>query len=235
MKLATWTIYKGKNLKNIKNEIFVKEEFPFVLLRPDFNNPNEVLGIAITDQFVSSSIIDLLNRRISKQQINEIFKENMGLINVFDISDYFIKSENISLKSILFENIKSIIEVYNILVKDNSIKFNTNDFDTEEKIKKNQVLFLDLNFKNMRTNQLIGTINVGMKDFYDRLNSFKETSLNEEQRKEIIMNMSGLQTNLIFFFEEMLKRMDNIVVEQTQKIQDLEKQIENLQKNIKNS
>lgn len=222
MELTTWTIYQGKDLKNIENKVITQGEFPFLLLRPDLNKGNEMLGLAIIDEYVASAVMDLINRPLGAKELTEIFKDKMGLINIQNIQNYSLKESNISLTPIQAQNIKTLMETYNILIKEKPITFDTKDYDTDEKVKNKQNIFLELNFQNMPTHQLINAINSGMTDFYKRLNDLREPTLTEHERQEKMLQMNGLETNLIFFFEQTLKRMDEIIAQQDKRIKELE-------------
>lgn len=225
MKLTTWTIYQGRNLRNIDNKTILSGPFPFLLIRPDLTHGNEILGLAIDNQFAASQVSDLLNRPLQPNQLIEIFRDKMGLINAKDIDGYQLKEKNLSTNPILEANIRALIETYNILIKSNPITFDIHDYDSDEKVKKNQNIFLEINFQNMPTHQLINAINSGMLDFYKRLNELRDQKLNDTERREKTLAMSGLQTNLILFFEQTLKRMDQIIIEQGKKIKTLEAEL----------
>lgn len=225
MKLTTWTIYHGQKLKNISNQVVVDEEFPFLLLRPDLNQPNEFLGMAIVSEFVGSLISDLLNRELDSDQLIEIFKDKMGLVNTEDLKEYWSKDQNLSASPIYDTNIKTLMETYNILIKADPITFESDEYDTQEKIDKTKDVFLEFDFENMPMHQLINAINSGMPEFYHRLNELRNNELDDQTRQEKIVEMAGLQTNLIFFFEQALKKMDKVIGEQQKEIEELKAEL----------
>lgn len=230
MQLTTWTIYQGKNLRNIENKTLLNGPFPFLVIRPDLTHGNEILGLAIEGDVVAPQVTDLLNRPLKPKQLIEIFHDKMGLVKVKDINEYQLKEKNLSRAPILEKNISHLIETYNILIKADPITFNTEDYDTDEKVKSNQNIFLEINFEKMPTRQLLNAINSGMLDFYQRLKELRNEQLTEMQRQEKILAMSGLQTNLILFFEQTLKRMDHLIVEQGEKIKKLEAELKEAKK-----
>ncbi|ATZ18503.1 hypothetical protein ESOMN_v1c01180 [Williamsoniiplasma somnilux] len=230
MKLQTWSIYKGKKLKNLEGQTLVEKEFPFVLLRPDLNKENRVLGIVINGEYANTSILDLQNRILSSDHIYDIFKDKLGLVDIADISEYHLGSENISQNSIRQENIQILVDVYNIFIKKEVITFESDDYSTIEKIRQQPDLFSDVNLETMPLPQLLNTLGAGLQDYNDKMTLIKQET-DEEAKVLKVLNVSNLQSNLIVFFDETLKRFDEIIKNQAKELENLRQELANFKKN----
>lgn len=231
MKLSTWTIYQGKNLQDIEGKIFVAHEFPFVLIRPDTNNPGKVLGLAIVGDYVTTQVMDLLNREYSNDNIYEIFQDKIGLIDMANINEYIIKDENLSLKPIRSKNINALIDVYNIFLKKEAIEFESENYATLELLKEQPEIFMELDLNTMPLPQLINALSAGLQDYNQRMNEIHNNSaLSEEEKIQKTLQISTLQQNLILFFDATVKNLEGIIVKQNEEIDALKKEVNDLKK-----
>jgi formyltetrahydrofolate synthetase len=213
-------------LIDVDGNLLIEGEFIFICLRPDILKPNRLLGFGIDKQLGATKVIDLQNHILNEQNLIEILSNKIGIVEVSTIKELILKEENMSDISIRKENIKNIIQTYNVFVKADIIEFNSTDFDTQEKLEAANELFTELNIKSMSINQLLNTINSGMNDYYLKMNELRDSNLSNEEKIQKTLTLSTLQGNLILFFEETLRKMDSLIGEQHKELEALKKQLE---------
>ncbi|PPE06053.1 hypothetical protein [Williamsoniiplasma lucivorax] len=222
MKLTTWTLYNAKKMHDIEGKNILSGNFPFLLVRPDPNKPGQHLGLGIDAKYFASIISDLVNRDMNEQALYDVFKDKLGIVETKDLDVLTVNDEPWSDKPINSTNIQILIDIYNILVKNKAITFETEAYSTIEKMKAMQTdEFIEFNIKAMPMQRIVNAINAGLPDFYTKLKELNQ-EMTPEQRAQKINIFSILQTNLILFFEEATKRMDQLIEEQNKKIAELE-------------
>ncbi|AUF83298.1 hypothetical protein CXP39_00540 [Mesoplasma syrphidae] len=225
MKFKTWSFYLANDLLDVEGNSLIKGEFILVCLRPDVLKPNRILGFGIEKELGTTKVVDLQNRILTNQNVTDIFTNKIGVVEASSIKELIVKDENLSLISIREENIKTIIETYSVFVKGNVIEFDSNDFDSIDKLEAANEIFTELNLKSMSINQLLNTINSGMNDYYGKLNELRNPEISETDKIQKTLGLSTLQGNLILFFEETLRKMDGLIGKQHEEIAELKKQI----------
>ncbi|WP_027063397.1 hypothetical protein [Mesoplasma seiffertii] len=226
MKFKNWSFYLANDLLDVEGNSLIKGEFILVCLRPDILKPNRILGFGIEKELGTTKVVDLQNRILTDQNVADIFTNKIGVVEASTIKELIIKDENMSLTPIREENIKTIIDTYNVFVKAEVIEFDSNEFDTVDKLEAANEKFTELNLKSMSINQLLNTINSGMNDYYGKLNELRNPQISETEKIQKTLNLSTLQGNLILFFEETLRKMDGLIGKQHEEIIELKKQIE---------
>ncbi|AVP49654.1 hypothetical protein [Williamsoniiplasma luminosum] len=227
MKLATWTLYNAKKMRSVDDKVILEGSFPFLLVRPDPNKPNQHLGLGIEAKYFASIVSDLINREMPNQMLYDVFKNKLGIVETKDLDVLSIKKQSWSDKPINVSNIQNLIDIFNILVKSESINFDSEEFSSIEKIKADQKdPFMEFNIKTMTMQRIVNAINVGLPDFYTKLKDLTQDMPNEVRMTKL-NSFSILQTNLILFFEEATKRMDQLIQEQNKIIDELEKKDKN--------
>lgn len=226
MKLKNWSFYLASDLLDVEGNSLIKGEFILVCLRPDVLKPNRILGFGIEKELGTTKVVDLQNRILTDENVAEIFTNKIGVVEASTIKELIVKEENMSAIPVREENINTIIQTYNVFVKANIIEFDSNDFDTVDKLEAANEMFTELNLKSMSINQLLNTINSGMNDYYSKLNELRNPQISETDKVQKTLTLSTLQGNLILFFEETLRKMDGLIGKQHEEITELKKQLD---------
>ncbi|WP_026389258.1 hypothetical protein [[Acholeplasma] multilocale] len=226
MKLKTWSFYKADDLHDVEGNILIKGEFILLILRPDILKPNRVLGFGIPAEFGTTKVIDLQNKELTHEDVNSIFGDKLGVIEIEGIEELIIKDTNLSNTPVREENIKKIIEVYNIFIKKQAIEFDTEDYSSLEKLQEQGDKFTELDLQAMPLPQLLNTVTAGLQDYYGKAAELRNPELNNDQRIQKTLNMATLQSNLILFFEQTVQKMDELIAQQQKVIKELKDELE---------
>ncbi|ATZ21280.1 hypothetical protein [Mesoplasma tabanidae] len=219
MKINTWTFYNAKDLVDVQMNPLLNGDIVFLVLRPDINQPNRLLGFGLPKDKSATVIVDLQNKELTHDDIYAIFKGNLGISSSINLKPIEINETNLS-SPIRVENIQKIIEVYNVFFKTESIQFDTDDYSTEEDLGKTDI-FTELDFNKIALPNILQSLQAGMTEYNKQMEFLQKTEMPDEERKDRIVSLSVLQSNLILFFDNALRKLNNVVVEQQDEIKKL--------------
>lgn len=222
MKLKTWTFYYAKDLVDVKANKLIEKEMVFLLLRPDINEPNRLLGLGFKKDKSATKIVDLQNKELSQDDIYAIFKGNLGMVQTNTLTPIEIGGVNLSQTPIRSENIKNTIEVYSIFFASTPQEFDTKDYEDFSKNKPEDI-FTELDFNKIPLRNILQSLQAGMNEYNTQMQFLSTTQLQEEERKNKIVDLSVLQSNLILFFDNALRKVNDILIEQEEEIKKLKK------------
>ncbi|WP_031542235.1 hypothetical protein [Mesoplasma photuris] len=223
MKLKTWHFYKATNLIDIEGKNTIEGEFILLNLRPDIQKPNRLLTFGISLEGAAQIMADLQNKELTHDAIFKMMGEKIGFVEIDSVSDAVISTNNFSEKPLRDDNIKKIIEMYNIFIKSESIEFDTEDYSTEEKLRSSEDIFTKMDIKSMSIAQLLNTLTAGMNEYYGKTNELSNPSISADERIQKTLNLSTLQSNLILFFDQTVRKMDELIVKQEKELKELKK------------
>ncbi|WP_434343723.1 hypothetical protein V2P32_00975 [Mycoplasma sp. 06067-C1-B144P-99-0482-3] len=227
MKLKNWTFYKAKQLVKLNESNQVLEDIAVLILRPDINKEKTLLAIGLDKKVVNSLIIDLQNKAFEENELFEIFKENIGFVSTEEISEIDAKGLNLS-TPIHQDNIKSIIKIYNLFLNVEPIEFDTKDYQNLEAIQNQEDVFTNVDFENIPLPALLQTLNVGMENYKQRVEEIFELNGKESINKKL--ELVNIQSNLIAFFDQALRKMDDIITKLSEQNAELIKKLESQEK-----
>lgn len=219
MKINTWTFYDAKELVDVQMNPLLKEEIVFLVLRPDINEPNRLLGFGLPKDKSATVIVDLQNKELTHDDIYAIFKGNLGITESKNINPIEINGANLS-TPIRLENIQKIIEVYNVFFKTDSVEFDTDDYKDEQGLTRPDI-FTELDFNKIALPNILQSLQAGMTEYNKQMEFLQKTQMPDEERKDKIIALSVLQSNLILFFDNALRKMNNVILEQQEKLNKL--------------
>ncbi|AAT75429.1 unknown protein [Mesoplasma florum L1] len=219
MKINTWTFYDAKDLVDVQMNPLLSGDIVFLVLRPDINQPNRLLGFGLPKDKSGTVIVDLQNKELSHDDIYAIFKGNLGITQSTNLKEIEISGTNLS-SAIRLENIQKIIEVYNVFFKTESVQFDTNDYSTEEDLGRPDI-FTELDFNKIALPNILQSLQAGMTEYNKQMEFLQSTEMPDDERKDRIVSLSILQSNLILFFDNALRKLNNVVVEQQEEINKL--------------
>ncbi|AVN58684.1 hypothetical protein CG002_00325 [Mesoplasma florum] len=219
MKINTWTFYDAKDLVDVQMNPLLSGDIVFLVLRPDINQPNRLLGFGLPKDKSGTVIVDLQNKELSHDDIYAIFKGNLGITQSTNLKEIEISGTNLS-SAIRLENIQKIIEVYNVFFKTESVQFDTNDYSTEEDLGRPDI-FTELDFNKIALPNILQSLQAGMTEYNKQMEFLQSTEMPDDERKDRIVSLSVLQSNLILFFDNALRKLNNVVVEQQEEINKL--------------
>ncbi|UWD35090.1 hypothetical protein NX779_00315 [Mycoplasma cottewii] len=225
MKLTTWTFYKASSFQTLTGDNQKIRSVPVLVLRPDFVKERTVLCLALTQKAVNSIIIDLQNKAIQGQELLEIFKDNIGFASTDNLEKIDAKGLDLS-TPILDENIKNLIETYNLFLTSEPIEFDSADYETTEKAQQQKDVFTNVEVDKMKLPVLLETLNVGMENYKQRVEEFsklKESKI--PAKKDELFNLQG---NLIVFFDQALREMDALIAKLSERNSELYKELQEL-------
>ncbi|ATI73719.1 hypothetical protein [Mesoplasma florum] len=219
MKINTWTFYDAKDLVDVQMNPLLSGDIVFLVLRPDINQPNRLLGFGLPKDKSGTVIVDLQNKELSHDDIYAIFKGNLGITQSTNLKEIEISGTNLS-SAIRLENIQKIIEVYNVFFKTESVQFDTNDYSTEEDLGRPDI-FTELDFNKIALPNILQSLQAGMTEYNKQMEFLQSTEMPDDERKDRIVSLSILQSNLILFFDNALRKLNNVVVEQQEELNKL--------------
>ncbi|ATZ17682.1 hypothetical protein [Mesoplasma melaleucae] len=222
MKINTWTFYDAKELVDVQNNPLLSGDIVFLVLRPDINQPNRLLGFGLPKDKSATVIVDLQNKELTHDDIYAIFKGNLGITESKNIAPIEINGTKLS-TPIRLENIQKIIEVYNVFFKTDSVEFNTDDYSTEEGLSRPDI-FTELDFNKIALPNILQSLQAGMTEYNKQMQFLQTTQMPDEERKNKIVVLSVLQSNLILFFDNAIRKINDVVVEQQEEINKLRNQ-----------
>ncbi|CBW53914.1 Conserved hypothetical protein [Mycoplasma mycoides subsp. capri LC str. 95010] len=227
MKLKNWTFYKAKQFVKLNESNEVLKDLAVLILRPDINKEKTLLAIGLDKKVVNSLIIDLQNKAFEENELFEIFKENIGFVSTEEISEIDAKGLNLS-TPIHPDNIKSIIKIYNLFLNVEPIEFDTKDYQDLETIQNQEDVFTNVDFENIPLPALLQTLNVGMENYKQRVEEIFELDGKESINKKL--ELVNIQSNLIAFFDQALRKMDEIITKLSEQNAELIKKLESQEK-----
>ncbi|AEM68979.1 hypothetical protein [Mycoplasma putrefaciens] len=227
MKLTTWTFYKADHFQSLSKDEVLTRTIPVLILRPDATQEKTLLCLALTQKIVNSIIIDLQNKVFSSDELLEIFKDNIGFTSTENLTEIDAKGINLS-TSIHPENIKNLVQTYNLFLNKQPITFDTKDYQTMDLIKQQTEIFIDVDLENMQLSALLQTLNIGMQNYRERLEQLSK--LKEDELLENKEQLFNLQANLISFFDQAVRKMDQFISQLSEQNAELIKQLESEQK-----
>ncbi|KAF5295622.1 hypothetical protein FQA39_LY12795 [Lamprigera yunnana] len=170
------------------NKMINKGEMYFLLLRPDINKPEIVLGFSMNKETPMSSIVDLQNKVLSEKDIVAILQENIGFTYSEEMADLVINDNNLSKAPVRDENIQTIIKHYNAFVKPTPTEFDT----TDESIKGKDV-FTELKIDELDMGQLLKTLQSGLAEYQIKIKEIQGQNLSEQELINKTFKLSTLQ------------------------------------------
>ncbi|QQY78431.1 hypothetical protein JLS56_01145 [Mycoplasma mycoides subsp. capri] len=227
MKLKNWTFYKAKQFVKLNESNEILKDLAVLILRPDINKEKTLLAIGLDKKVVNSLIIDLQNKVFEENELFEIFKENIGFVSTEEISEIDAKGLNLS-TPIHPDNIKSIIKIYNLFLNVEPIEFDTKDYQDLETIQNQEDVFTNVDFENIPLPALLQTLNVGMENYKQRVEEIFELDGKESINKKL--ELVNIQSNLIAFFDQALRKMDEIITKLSEQNAELIKKLESQEK-----
>ncbi|ACU78973.1 restriction endonuclease subunit S domain-containing protein [Mycoplasma mycoides] len=227
MKLKNWTFYKAKQFVKLNESNEILKDLAVLVLRPDINKEKTLLAIGLDKKVVNSLIIDLQNKVFEENELFEIFKENIGFVSTEEISEIDAKGLNLS-TPIHPDNIKSIIKIYNLFLNVEPIEFDTKDYQDLETIQNQEDVFTNVDFENIPLPALLQTLNVGMENYKQRVEEIFELDGKESINKKL--ELVNIQSNLIAFFDQALRKMDEIITKLSEQNAELIKKLESQEK-----
>ncbi|QVJ96503.1 hypothetical protein I7634_00940 [Mycoplasma mycoides subsp. capri] len=227
MKLKNWTFYKAKQFVKLNESNEILKDLAVLVLRPDINKEKTLLAIGLDKKVVNSLIIDLQNKIFEENELFEIFKENIGFVSTEEISEIDAKGLNLS-TPIHPDNIKSIIKIYNLFLNVEPIEFDTKDYQDLETIQNQEDVFTNVDFENIPLPALLQTLNVGMENYKQRVEEIFELDGKESINKKL--ELVNIQSNLIAFFDQALRKMDEIITKLSEQNAELIKKLESQEK-----
>ncbi|ADK69536.1 hypothetical protein V2P57_01205 [Mycoplasma mycoides subsp. mycoides] len=227
MKLKNWTFYKAKQFVKLNESNEILKDIAVLVLRPDINKEKTLLAIGLDKKVVNSLIIDLQNKVFEENELFEIFKENIGFVLTEEISEIDAKGLNLS-NPIHPDNIKSIIKIYNLFLNVEPIEFDTKDYQDLETIQNQEDVFTNVDFENIPLPALLQTLNVGMENYKQRVEEIFELDGKESINKKL--ELVNIQSNLIAFFDQALRKMDEIITKLSEQNAELIKKLESQEK-----
>ncbi|UZK64120.1 hypothetical protein MNF30_04100 [Mycoplasma mycoides subsp. capri] len=227
MKLKNWTFYKAKQFVKLNESNEILKDLAVLILRPDINKEKTLLAIGLDKKVVNSLIIDLQNKAFEENELFEIFKENIGFVSTEEISEIDAKGLNLS-TPIHPDNIKSIIKIYNLFLNVEPIEFDTKDYQDLETIQNQEDVFTNVDFENIPLPALLQTLNVGMENYKQRVEEIFELDGKESINKKL--ELVNIQSNLIAFFDQALRKMDEIITKLSEQNAELIKKLESQEK-----
>ncbi|WP_434341835.1 hypothetical protein V2P24_00430 [Mycoplasma putrefaciens] len=227
MKLTTWTFYKADHFQSLSKDEVLTRTIPVLILRPDATQEKTLLCLALTQKIVNSIIIDLQNKVFSSDELLEIFKDNIGFTSTENLTEIDVKGINLS-TNIHPENIKNLVQTYNLFLNKQPITFDTKDYQTMDLIKQQTETFIDVDLENMQLSALLQTLNIGMQNYRERLEQLSK--LKEDKLLENKEQLFNLQANLISFFDQAVRKMDQFISQLSEQNAELIKQLESEQK-----
>lgn len=227
MKLKNWTFYKAKLFVKLNESNDILKDIAVLVLRPDINKEKTLLAIGLDKKVVNSLIIDLQNKAFEENDLFEIFKENIGFVSTEEISEIDAKGLNLS-TPIHPDNIKSIIKIYNLFLNVEPIEFDTKDYQDLETIQNQEDVFTNVDFENIPLPALLQTLNVGMENYKQRVEEIFELDGKESINKKL--ELVNIQSNLIAFFDQALRKMDEIITKLSEQNAELIKKLESQEK-----
>ncbi|QVK06169.1 restriction endonuclease subunit S domain-containing protein [Mycoplasma mycoides] len=227
MKLKNWTFYKAKQFVKLNESNEISKDLAVLVLRPDINKEKTLLAIGLDKKVVNSLIIDLQNKVFEENELFEIFKENIGFVSTEEISEIDAKGLNLS-TPIHPDNIKSIIKIYNLFLNVEPIEFDTKDYQDLETIQNQEDVFTNVDFENIPLPALLQTLNVGMENYKQRVEEIFELDGKESINKKL--ELVNIQSNLIAFFDQALRKMDEIITKLSEQNAELIKKLESQEK-----
>ncbi|EXU60346.1 hypothetical protein [Mycoplasma mycoides] len=227
MKLKNWTFYKAKQFVKLNESNEILKDLAVLVLRPDINKEKTLLAIGLDKKVVNSLIIDLQNKAFEENELFEIFKENIGFVSTEEISEIDAKGLNLS-TPIHPDNIKSIIKIYNLFLNIEPIEFDTKDYQDLETIQNQEDVFTNVDFENIPLPALLQTLNVGMENYKQRVEEIFELDGKESINKKL--ELVNIQSNLIAFFDQALRKMDEIITKLSEQNAELIKKLESQEK-----
>ncbi|ATZ20599.1 hypothetical protein [Mesoplasma coleopterae] len=219
MKINTWTFYDAKDLVDVQMNPLLSGDIVFLVLRPDINQPNRLLGFGLPKDKSATVIVDLQNKELSHDDVYAIFKGNLGITQSQNLKPIEINGTNLS-TPIRLENIEKLVEVYNVFFRTESIEFDTNDYATEEDLARPDI-FTELDFNKIALPNILQSLQAGMTEYNKQMEFLQKTEMPNEERKDRIVSLSVLQSNLILFFDNALRKLNNVVIEQQEEINKL--------------
>ncbi|WFQ91232.1 hypothetical protein MFERI13461_00669 [Mycoplasma feriruminatoris] len=225
MKLKNWTFYKAKQLVKLNESNEVLKDIAVLILRPDINREKTLLGVALDKKVVNSLIIDLQNKAFEENELFDIFKENIGFVSTEEVSEIDAKGLNLS-TPIHQDNIKTIIRIYNLFLTPEPIEFDTKDYQDLETIQNQDDVFTNVDFENIPLPALLQTLNVGMENYKQRVEEIFNLDGKEALNKKL--ELVNIQSNLIAFFDQALRKMDEIITKLDEQNSELIKQLESM-------
>ncbi|ATQ35236.1 hypothetical protein MENTO_v1c00750 [Mesoplasma entomophilum] len=219
MKINTWTFYDAKDLVDVQMNSLLSGDIVFLVLRPDINQPNRLLGFGLPKEKSATIIVDLQNKELSHDDVYAIFKGNLGITQSENLKPIEISGTNLS-KPIRLENIEKLVEVYNVFFRTESIEFDTKDYSTEEDLGKADI-FTELDFNKIALPNILQSLQAGMTEYNKQMEFLQKTEMPDDERKDRIVSLSILQSNLILFFDNALRKLNNVVVEQQEELNKL--------------
>lgn len=222
MKINTWTFYDAKELVDVQMNPLLSGDIVFLVLRPDINQPNRLLGFGLPKDKSATVIVDLQNKELTHDDIYAIFKGNLGITESKNIAPIEISGTKLS-TPIRLENIQKIIEVYNVFFKTDSVEFDTDDYSTEEGLSRPDI-FTELDFNKIALPNILQSLQAGMNKYNREMEFLQTTQMPDEERKDKIVALSVLQSNLILFFDNAIRKINDVVVEQQEEIKKLRNQ-----------
>ncbi|QVK02960.1 restriction endonuclease subunit S domain-containing protein [Mycoplasma mycoides] len=227
MKLKNWTFYKAEQFVKLNESNEILKDLAVLILRPDINKEKTLLAIGLDKKVVNSLIIDLQNKVFEENELFEIFKENIGFVSTEEISEIDAKGLNLS-TPIHPDNIKSIIKIYNLFLNVEPIEFDTKDYQDLETIQNQEDVFTNVDFENIPLPALLQTLNVGMENYKQRVEEIFELDGKESINKKL--ELVNIQSNLIAFFDQALRKMDEIITKLSEQNAELIKKLESQEK-----
>ncbi|WFQ92052.1 hypothetical protein MFERI14815_00668 [Mycoplasma feriruminatoris] len=225
MKLKNWTFYKAKQFVKLNESDEVLKDIAVLILRPDINREKTLLGVALDKKVVNSLIIDLQNKAFEENELFDIFKENIGFVSTEEVSEIDAKGLNLS-TPIHQDNIKTIIRIYNLFLTPEPIEFDTKDYQDLETIQNQDDVFTNVDFENIPLPALLQTLNVGMENYKQRVEEIFNLDGKEALNKKL--ELVNIQSNLIAFFDQALRKMDEIITKLDEQNSELIKQLESM-------
>ncbi|SYV96498.1 Uncharacterised protein [Mycoplasma putrefaciens] len=95
-------------------------------------------------------------------------------------------------------------------------------------IKQQTEIFIDVDLENMQLSALLQTLNIGMQNYRERLEQLSK--LKEDELLENKEQLFNLQANLISFFDQAVRKMDQFISQLSEQNAELIKQLESEQK-----
>ncbi|AVN60094.1 hypothetical protein CG007_00400 [Mesoplasma entomophilum] len=219
MKINTWTFYDAKDLVDVQMNPLLNGDIVFLVLRPDINEPNRLLGFGLPKDKSATIIVDLQNKELSHDDVYAIFKGNLGITQSQNLKPIEINDTNLS-TPIRLENIEKLVEVYNVFFRTESIEFDTNDYSTEEGLARPDI-FTELDFNKIALPNILQSLQAGMTEYNKQMEFLQKTEMPDDERKDRIVSLSVLQSNLILFFDNALRKLNNVVIEQQEELNKL--------------
>ncbi|PPE04857.1 hypothetical protein EELLY_v1c05380 [Entomoplasma ellychniae] len=222
MKLNTWSFYYAKDLVDVKQEKLIDGDTVFVLLRPDMNEPNKLLGLGFPKENSATKIVDLQNKELSQDDVYAIFGNCLGMVQTQTITEIEIGGVNLSSTPIRPENIQKIIEVYSVFFAVDPQEIDSKDYEDFSKGIPEDT-FTELDFNKIPLRNILRSLEAGMNEYHRQMNQLQNSQYSGEKRRDYMANMSVLQSNLILFFDNALRKVNEIVVKQEEELKKLRK------------